>query len=239
MAEMFGEPLSDDIQVLGHRMAPDQAIGVHNDNPGLGYENYRVIVQFTESHEEDDGGLLNLHASDRPEDIFQTVAPFPNMGFGFEMGAGSFHSVTAVKRKDRMALIFNFWHVGNTPAVERAVNEALTDAGIAMGDPPRKADPVADARDTAALLRHWGEPDSVVAEGFREVLLDAGGATLTPVVALAHWVVRAPARMFSRELWHRAYAEIEAGRSELTTEARALADLIFPVEVAALEQAQR
>ena len=123
---LFQAPLSaDDIQVQGRRQLPGQRIGVHNDSPGLGDEGYRVVLQFTHDLSPEDGGLFNIHAGDDPEAICQSIRPYPNLAVGFEMGAQSYHSVTPPTRQPRAALIFNFWHQGNSPVVARRVRQAL------------------------------------------------------------------------------------------------------------------
>ena len=127
MAEIFDVHLSDEIQVLGHRMIPGQQIGVHNDNPGLGFENYRAITQFTLDYHPEDGGSLNIHTSDSAADVYQSIRPCPNMSFGFETSARSYHSVDQVRNRNRDALIFNFWHVGKCPFAERTIRRVVED----------------------------------------------------------------------------------------------------------------
>ncbi|PTU64391.1 hypothetical protein DB032_05455 [Chromobacterium sp. Panama] len=190
MQILFEVPLSaDDIQVLGHRMVPGQRIGVHNDNPGLGYEGYRVVVQFTRDHRPEDGGLLNIHAGDEPEAVYQSIRPYPNMAFGFEMSAHSYHSVSALTRQPRDALIFNFWHQGNTPAVERRVRQTLAqlfpDAALAASDPGERGlhrdGDVSDAPDwpapsaAQALLAEWGLGGAAQAAGLLLTAARSGG----------------------------------------------------------------
>lgn len=175
MAEIFSTPLSDDIQVLGHKMVPDQTVGVHNDNPGLGYESYRIVTQFTEDHRPEDGGTLNIYASPRSEDVYQSIRPCLNMSFGFEMSGHSYHSVSKVNNRQRDALIFNFWHVGNAPAVERLVHKAL-DALPAEGGLERLLGPCAKEElvpeifhapaACARLLQVWSIGDHAAAAGF-------------------------------------------------------------------------
>lgn len=167
ISEIFSAPLSDDVQVLGHRMIPGQQIGVHNDNPGLGFENFRVITQFTVDHSAEDGGELNIHTSDRPEDIYQSIRPFPNMSFGFETSAHSYHSVGPVNNRNRDAVIFNFWHVGNSPFAETTIRRA-TDGLIRDTCPDALGAAELDSGIEAALcakalLARWGLNDRACA----------------------------------------------------------------------------
>jgi 2OG-Fe(II) oxygenase superfamily len=160
VGEMFSVPLSDDVQVLGHRMIPGQQIGVHNDNPGLGFESYRIVTQFTQDHRPEDGGELNIHVSDSPDAIYQSIRPCPNMSFGFEMSGRSYHSVNEVRNRNRDAVIFNFWHVGNTPQVERAIRRAVDEAAeqmAASGQQTESHDSGLSAAVVARrLMANWG-----------------------------------------------------------------------------------
>ncbi len=159
MSKLFSVPLSDTIQVLGHRMIPGQRIGVHNDNPGLGFENYRIVTQFTFDQKPEDGGELNIHTSDRPQDVYQSIRPYPNMSFGFETSARSYHSVNLVRNVNRDAMLFNFWHAGNAPAVEKAIQTAIegllpiqtSNDEIAASDSGIEAALLADG-----LVARWG-----------------------------------------------------------------------------------
>lgn len=175
---LFQAPLSaDDIQVQGRRQLPGQRIGVHNDSPGLGDEGYRVVLQFTHDLSPEDGGLFNIHAGDDPEAICQSIRPYPNLAVGFEMGAQSYHSVTPPTRQPRAALIFNFWHQGNSPVVARRVRQALAtllpdvarleEEGPANWPAPRAAQ---------ALLAEWCMGNAAQAAG---LLLAAAAASET------------------------------------------------------------
>jgi hypothetical protein len=131
---------------------------VHNDNPGLGFENYRIVTQFTFDQRAEDGGELNIHTSDRPQDIYQSIRPYPNMSFGFETSARSYHSVNLVKNHNRDAILFNFWHAGNAPEVEkaiRAVTDRLPRCKTTNGDSVPESGMEA-AVFAEALIAEWG-----------------------------------------------------------------------------------
>ncbi|MEA3062537.1 MAG: hypothetical protein QOJ94_2318 [Sphingomonadales bacterium] len=251
ISRIFGEPLYDCVQVLGHRMLPGQAIGVHNDNPGLGFENYRVIVQLTARHRKRDGGALNLHLSDEPSSAFQSIRPLYNMSVGFEAGHASYHSVDAVSGRPRDALLFNFWHVGNSPAAERAVYGALGDLWREE-DRQHPDTGLLAAFIAEALLGRWGAPPGLAAHAALSALgtvrpadpdLRRGpesawkGRAEPPVsseasalTALAVWLARAPRRTFDRRLW-RQHAELVApARKHLPAPARDAADAILFAE---------
>lgn len=251
LVELFSEPLSSDVQVLGHRMLPGQSIGVHNDNPGLGFENYRVIVQLTTRHREEHGGALNLHLADDGSTIFRQIRPCYNMSFGFETGALSYHSVDCVTSRNRDALLFNFWHVGNSPAVEHAVWQALE--GIWTQDDEANPDSaIAASRMAAKLLERWGcsnrlsaaaviaalstgaPPDNehmVLREVIRrsaEPLVDTEPQGVeAALVVLAVWIARAPRRSFNRAAWRLARDQIQPFLSCLPEPARVAARQIL------------
>lgn len=128
VAALFGVELSDDFQVLAHRMTAGQRIGIHNDNPGLGYEAFRIVTQLTVGFGAEHGGALLLHRGPDADDVFERIPPSRNMSFGFEMGERSFHSVEPVGSDVRDAVIFNFWHRGNTPQVERKIRSLVAAA---------------------------------------------------------------------------------------------------------------
>lgn len=246
---MFGEPLSGEVQVLGHRMLPGQSIGIHNDNPGLGFENYRVIVQLSARHTRREGGNLNLHLAGEGQPAFRSIQPLYNMCVGFEAGPYSLHSVDEVAVRPRDALLYNFWHVGNCHAAETAVYAALGDLWREERDRSHPDSGLVGARIAGELLGRWGASSGLRAYAALQALATATapvpalraadearwrGEMAPPessaaqaLAALAVWLGRAPRRTFDRERWREAAGQVLPGLPELPEPLRGCAAILF------------
>ena len=116
--EHFAADLSDDSQILAHRMNNGHRINPHNDAPPLGFETYRVVLYLDNPPKGE--GDLSLHA-DSNAPATRVYWPKPGLAIGLAFSRDSFHSVGALTQGARTTLIFNYWHKGNSPAVERAI----------------------------------------------------------------------------------------------------------------------
>jgi Rps23 Pro-64 3,4-dihydroxylase Tpa1-like proline 4-hydroxylase len=95
------------VDVCAHKLVRDQTIRVHNDFVG-GEETHRVLVQLNSGWGIENGGILMLFSSDRPEDVSSVVLPTHGSGFAFEISERSFHAVSTIRTGERYTLVYTF-----------------------------------------------------------------------------------------------------------------------------------
>lgn len=191
LERVFGVPLASGCHATVQRMEPGDGADPHTDAPKPGYEAVRLIVHFGRDWSEQDGGRFSVVGG--PDGL----APEWGHGAAFVLGEGSWHAVQTTRRT-RRSIVFNFWHVANTPDVGAAVDAALAGARFGAG-----AAEVADALDAvtatapeeratragyvAWVLERWGCPTRGVVAAIRAV--GAGAVPAEPIGDLADWVV--------------------------------------------------
>ena len=99
--------LLESVDVSAHKLVPGQTIRVHNDFIG-NEETHRVIIQLNAGWCVENGGILMLFASDRPEDVTSVMLPTHGSGFAFEISPRSHHAVSTIKRGERYTLVYTF-----------------------------------------------------------------------------------------------------------------------------------
>ena len=201
MRELTGLPLVNRILVTAQRMLPGQAIGIHSDRPLLGYEIARLVVQLNKEWQAEHGGVLELFESPEGDAAF-SVNPEYNKAFGFLLHANSYHGVTVVTQP-RQSVVFNFWHMANTP--ELAEHVAALFANLHFSEFPAVLNPVASAAEsslpeevtflagTAAIALHrWGYDAATVVTGYQYTAgltaCDTTDSETYAAVLLADWV---------------------------------------------------
>jgi hypothetical protein len=168
LEEAYDVPLSAYFDIVAHKLCAGQKILVHSDNPRLGYETHRFVINANLAYQDADGGHLFICAERDPVKIFKTVRPVSNTGFSFEASDTSYHAVGRVLQADRYSIIYSFWHLGNTRAVRQRITEALAGAlsqyreEIAPREPvttdpaPASAEGAQTRIEAYCLLRSWG-----------------------------------------------------------------------------------
>jgi hypothetical protein len=106
---LLGTELTDQIEVVAHKLLPSQGIGIHNDEPHEDLETHRFILQLNRGWNNENGGHLFLFNSKNPLDIHAVVRPTHNTGFGFAMSDRSYHAVSDVRHGIRYTVIYSFW----------------------------------------------------------------------------------------------------------------------------------
>lgn len=207
-------PLVDRILITAQKMQPGQAIGIHSDRPLLGYEILRLVVQFNKNWQADHGGVLELFASEKGEAIAR-VNPEYNKGFVFVLNENSYHSVTKALQP-RQSLVFNFWHMANTPELEEHIRDFFTN--IHFSELPEALDPIAAAAEfdlsedvtfvaeTAAVaLKRWGYDDPTILKGYQYSAGLANGdesdEEVYTALRLANWVAGLYRESFNLDNW--------------------------------------
>jgi len=201
MREITGLPLIDRVVVTAQRMFPGQAIGIHSDRPLIGFEIARLIVQLNKQWQAEHGGVLELFSSPEGEAIF-SVNPEYNKAVGFLLHEDSYHSVTEVTQT-RQTLVFNFWHMANTPELAAHIQALFTN--LHFSEFPATLNPIASAAEsslsenvtfragTAAIALHrWGYDAETIVAGYQHSAglstCDASDAETYAAVLLADWM---------------------------------------------------
>jgi hypothetical protein len=201
MRSITGLPLIDHLLVTVQRMLPGHVIGIHSDRPLLGYEIARLVLQLNKDWQADHGGVLQLFSS-RESEAVVSLNPAYNTAVGFLLHADSYHAVTEVSQP-RQSVVFNFWHMANTPELAAHV-EALF-ANLSFAEFPPALNAIAAAAEsslpeeltyragTAAIaLQRWGYDASTVVAGYEHsaglARCDSRDAERYAAVLLADWV---------------------------------------------------
>jgi len=95
------------VGVTAHKLVNGQHIGIHNDFIN-GEETHRLVVQLNPNWTEENGGLLMLFSSDKPEDVCRIIRPLDNSAVGFEISARSYHAVSTIYQFSRYTLVYTF-----------------------------------------------------------------------------------------------------------------------------------
>jgi hypothetical protein len=109
METLLGTELTDQIEVVAHKLLPSQGIGIHNDEPHGDLERHRFILQLNRGWSDENGGHLFLFNSKNSLDIHAVVRPAHNTGVGFAMSDRSYHAVSDVRDRIRYTVIYSFW----------------------------------------------------------------------------------------------------------------------------------
>jgi hypothetical protein len=214
MREITGLPLVDRVLVTAQRMLPGQVIGIHSDRPLLGYEIARLVVQLNKDWQADHGGVLELFTSLEGKAVF-SVNPEYNKAFGFLLHADSYHGVTEVTYP-RQTVVFNFWHMANTPELAAHVETLFTN--LNFSEFPAALNPVASAAEsslpeevtylagTAAIALHrWGYDSATVVAGYQHTAglstCDTSDEETYAAILLADWVAYLYRNSFDLARW--------------------------------------
>jgi hypothetical protein len=239
MRDITGLPLMDRVVVTSQRMDPGQAIGVHSDQPWVGYELVRLVVQLNADWHPDHGGELELYeAVDHPP--VMRVEPVYGAAFGFVLHEGSLHGVRAVTRP-RRSLVFNFWHPANSPALGDAVRELFSDVHVGQL-PPALDSTVNEAEATlpeeetfratlaALAAQQWGyDTETVVACYRHSAGLPSEGSLSEEsraAIRLADWVSGLHEATFDLARWRTVGQEL--GTASAFPRLASIAQLCFP-----------
>jgi hypothetical protein len=202
-------------------MEPGQWVGVHSDQPLLGYEIARLVVQLNRDWALERGGVLELMAAKEGPAV-RAIEPRENHSFGFVLHPKSFHGVTEVSHP-RWSVVFNFWHPANTPELAVAVENWTS--GLDFGALPKEVDPLATEAESrlpeettyaaslaAWILLTWGYENATVADGYAVYVgaLEPSDPTQEAAAAirLAGWVATLRQGYFSVEEWGRLQADL-------------------------------
>jgi Rps23 Pro-64 3,4-dihydroxylase Tpa1-like proline 4-hydroxylase len=98
------------VDIVAHKLVNDQRIGIHNDFIN-GEETHRMVLHINPLWKEENGGLLLLFKSSKPEDMSKIVKPVDNTAFGFEISRQSHHAVSKIYDYTRFTIVYTFKQV--------------------------------------------------------------------------------------------------------------------------------
>jgi len=98
------------VDIVAHKLVNEQRIGIHNDFIN-GEETHRLVLHINPQWNEENGGLLLLFTSSKPESIAKIVKPVNNTAFGFEISRQSHHAVSKIYKYTRYTIVYTFKEV--------------------------------------------------------------------------------------------------------------------------------
>ncbi len=115
METAFGTKLDRRVRITAVRLAPGQAIGIHNDNiidpdyrdsSGMPHEQFRVLISLTPDYRDEDGGFAAIMEGPYEDsNIARLIRPVFNAGYAFQQTGNSYHAVTEMRNRDRLTLV--------------------------------------------------------------------------------------------------------------------------------------
>lgn len=128
ISSAFGRTLSDDLQINIHRMTSGQRLGIHTDEPRLGYETHRALIYFNNENNPYAGGEFLAFSERDITSSFIAYRPMDGSLIAFEASEKSYHAVMPIDSGERIAVQFYFWHIGNDKRVAKAVQIAISES---------------------------------------------------------------------------------------------------------------
>ncbi len=117
MEKLFSCKYKNNCYVVAHKLIDGQVIKIHNDyltqdddllEEDEDIETHRLIIQFNDGWEEQNGGFLLTFNSDNETNIQDIFLPEHRSMFAFEISPNSYHAVSQVYSSNRYTLIYNF-----------------------------------------------------------------------------------------------------------------------------------
>lgn len=108
LEQLFGARLGPRVNIVAHKLVPEQRIRIHNDFIPGG-ETHRLLVQLGTGATEEDGGLLMFFKGPNASDVSKVFRPLSNTAVGFRISPHSHHAVSTQRRGDRFTLVYSFF----------------------------------------------------------------------------------------------------------------------------------
>jgi Rps23 Pro-64 3,4-dihydroxylase Tpa1-like proline 4-hydroxylase len=108
MEQVFAAKVSSYIDIMAHKLSPQDAVGVHSDNDGM--LSHRLILHVHHGWTAQHGGELVLH--ENGGEVFppaRAFAPQHRAALAFEISPRSFHSIRRVEMGERYTLVYGFF----------------------------------------------------------------------------------------------------------------------------------
>ncbi|MGC0865995.1 cyclophane-containing peptide 2OG-Fe(II) oxygenase YhhC [Pantoea agglomerans] len=103
---IFSVILSDEIDVVAHKLEKNQTIKIHNDMRDVeNRETHRILFQLNKNFQEENGGFL-LILDD--QEIVEVIHPVSGSVQGFEISSKSNHAVSTVHNGERLTIVYSF-----------------------------------------------------------------------------------------------------------------------------------
>ena len=108
---IFSVHLSNDIDVVAHKLEKGQTIKVHNDMRDVkNRETHRILLQLNKNFKEENGGFLLILDE---QDIVEVIHPISGSIQGFEISRKSNHAVSTVHGGERLTIVYSFRELSN------------------------------------------------------------------------------------------------------------------------------
>jgi len=110
---LFSQKLSDQVDITAHKLIKGHTIRLHNDFiPNQ--ETHRLLIQFNNGWQDENGGFLLFFRSSNPKDIERIIRPVHNSSVGFAISSKSNHAVTTIHDGERYTLVYSFYEASST-----------------------------------------------------------------------------------------------------------------------------
>lgn len=107
--ELFNVRLSNNIEVVAHKLVKGQTIRIHNDFLSIdNRETHRVLLQLNRNFDESNGGFLMIFNGKEPEDLAEIIEPISGSVQGFEISSESHHAVSTIHSGERYTVVYSF-----------------------------------------------------------------------------------------------------------------------------------
>ncbi|AQG78827.1 cyclophane-containing peptide 2OG-Fe(II) oxygenase YhhC [Spirosoma montaniterrae] len=111
MEAIFGTRLTEQTDVMGHKLQVGQVIRVHSDYGPVG-QTHRLVIQVNRHWSTAQGGILMLFDRENPDEtegINRYYLPANQSAVGFEISPYSHHAVSPIIHGDRYTLVYSFY----------------------------------------------------------------------------------------------------------------------------------
>ena len=107
ISKTFNVALVEKVEMVAHKLVPEQRIRIHNDCLEGG-ETHRLVIHLNSGWTAADGGLFITFGSADTEDVHRVIIPLNNTAIGFEISENSHHAISTVHNGSRYSLVCSF-----------------------------------------------------------------------------------------------------------------------------------
>lgn len=109
---IFSVHLSNEIDVVAHKLEKNQTIKIHNDMRNVkNRETHRILLQLNKDFKEENGGFLLILDE---QEIVEVIHPVSGSVQGFEISSKSNHAVSTVHNGERLTIVYSFREMANS-----------------------------------------------------------------------------------------------------------------------------
>lgn len=231
----FSIPLSNESTIVFHKLVKGQKISIHNDCPTLGYETHRLVVNLNADYRDENGGHFYICSERNSSSIIKIIRPLLNSAFGFAAAKNSFHAIGEVISGERYSLVFSFYHIGNTNAIRKFIENSIASARklFVLSIPKEYLDILTNFElhkiknnrnnllehliDTYCLLKSWGEDDLTAQVGLFHSLLGTKKFQIPKASEAEDWLNLINTNLCSFVKNYKTFSLSDSGPGNITT----------------------